>query len=166
MGDTVSDDIEEIGRLIHKVKVAMFTTRDAGGHLVSRPLQTRDMPFAGEVLFFTALDSKKVEEIEVEPQVNLAYANPGDGAYVSIDGRAEVIRDRATIDALWSETFDSLFFKGGKSDPNLVLLKVVAHSAEVWTSSSTAIGRAFDFLKAKATGDVHDLGEQKHVRLS
>jgi len=38
-------------------------------------------------------------------------------------------------------------------------------SAEIWTPSSTAIGRIYSFIKAKITGDENDLGAHKHVEL-
>ena len=159
------DGLREVAELIAKVPVAMLTTQRADGRLVSRPLQTRDMDFDGELWFLTAVDSRKVEELRANPQVNLAYANPGDRSYVSIDGRADVVLDRRKLDELWNETVDSLYFDG-KNDPSLVLLRVVAESAECWTSSTTAAGRAFDFVRAKVSGDASALGKQKHVRLS
>jgi len=159
------EDVREVARLIAKVKVAMLTTRRGDGRLVSRPVQTRDMEFDGELWFLTSIDSNKVQELAVHPQVNLAYVNSGDHAYVSIDGRADIVRDRAKIDELWSETFDTLYFSG-KDDPSLVLLRVVAETAECWSGSSTALGRAYDFLKAKVTGDASAMGTQKHVRIA
>jgi general stress protein 26 len=163
--NTLYEDIQELAKLLKGIKVAMFTTVSGESRLVSRPLTTRDTEFDGTLWFFASIDSKKVHELAGNGQVNLAYANPGDGVYVSVEGRAEIVRDRAKIDQLWNETFDSLYFKGGKTDPNLVLIRVDAHTAECWTSSSTAIGRAFDFLKAKLTDDISALGEQKHMEL-
>ncbi|MEO8670472.1 MAG: pyridoxamine 5'-phosphate oxidase family protein [Tahibacter sp.] len=160
-----SEELAELGKLIKNVRTAMFTTRTSDGRLVSRPLATRDAPFDGTLWFFTALDSNKVVQLNAEPRVNLSYAGPGDGAYVSIDGHAEVVRDRAMLDEFWNEAFDSIYFPAGKDDPNLVLIRVAVETAEAWTSSTTAIGRAFDFIKAKISGEMSDLGEQKHYEV-
>jgi general stress protein 26 len=157
-------DIRELAKLIKKVRIAMLTTRSGEGRLVSRPLYTKDVEFDGDLWFFTGLDTQKVHELVANPQVNVAYAEPSDQIFVSVDGRAEVVRDPAKIAELWSDA-DTLYFKQGRSDPNLVLLRIRAETAETWTSASTAIGRAFKFLKARATGDVNDLGEHKHVEL-
>jgi general stress protein 26 len=158
-------DIRDLGKLIQKIRIAMLTTRSAEGRLVSRPLYTKEIEFDGDLWFFTGLDTNKVHQLVADPQVNVAYSEPSDQIFVSIDGRAEVVRDPGKISELWNET-DSLYFKQGKSDPNLVLLRIRAETAESWTSASTAIGRAFKFLKARATGDVSDLGEHKHVELT
>jgi general stress protein 26 len=157
--------IAEVAALIEGTDVVMFTTRNAEGRLVSRPLAARKTPFDGGAWFLTALDSRKIGELKADPRVNLAYVNASNGAYVSIDGRAHVSVDRAQIAALWSDAIDALFFPAGKDDPNLAALRVEADTVEAWTSASTAVGRAFDFVKAKLTGDSAALGTQRHFDL-
>lgn len=157
--------IAEVAALIEGTTVVMLTTRSGDGRLVSRPLAVREVPFDGSAWFLTALDSTKIGEIEADPRVNLAYVNASHGAYVSIDGRAHVSVDRARIAALWSDALDALFFPAGKDDPNLAALRVDADTVEAWTSASTAVGRAFDFVKATLAGDSSALGVQKHFDL-
>ncbi len=157
--------IGEVAALIEGSTVVMFTTRNGEGRLVSRPLAVRKLPFDGSAWFLTAIDSTKIGEIEADPRINLAYVNASNGAYVSVDGRAYVSVDRAQIAALWSDAIDALFFPAGKDDPNLAALRVDADSAEAWTSASTAVGRAFDFVKATLAGDSAALGMQKHFDL-
>ena len=159
------DGIREVGRLIAKVKVAMLVTRTREGHLVSRPLRTRAVDFEGTIWFFTSMSGEKIADIAADPRVNLAYADERDGVYVSIDGTASIITDRARINELWIEAIDSLYFKGGKDDPDLVLIRIDTEWAECWTAAETVIGRAFRFIKARLTGDIGDLGQQKHVDL-
>ena len=158
-----SENVREIETYTRKIGVGMFTTRSGNGRLVSRPLQTKQMEANGNLWFFTAMDSKKVHELEANSSVNISYSNPGDQIFVSIDGRANVVRDRAKIDELWSEAVDGIYFEGGRNDPDLALIRVVADTAEVWTSASTSVGRMYKFLKAKTTGDAGELGEQHHV---
>lgn len=157
--------IAEVAALIEGTDVVMFTTRNREGRLVSRPLAARKIPFDGSAWFLTALDSAKIGELEADPRVNLAYVNASNGAYVSIDGRAQVSVDRAQIAALWSDVFDKMFFPAGKDDPNIAAVRVEADTVEAWTSASTAVGRAFDFVKAKLTGDSAALGKQEHFDL-
>lgn len=95
--------IAEIALLIKGTSVVMFTTRNGEGRLVSRPLAVRSVPFDGGAWFLTALGSRKLRELEVDPRVNLAYVNASNGAYVSIEGRAQVTIERARIAMLWSD---------------------------------------------------------------
>lgn len=157
--------IREVGRLIEKVKVAMLVTRTRAGHLVSRPLRTRAVDSSGTIWFFSSMGSDKVADLTADPHVNVAYASESEGVYVSIDGTASVVTDQAKMDELWIEAIDALYFDGGRNDPEVVLIRIDTESAECWTTAESRVGRAFRFIKARLTGDVGDLGRQKHVDL-
>src|SRR5699024_2698445 len=94
------DSLRKLGELIEDIEVAMLTTHADDGSLVSRPLQTLKLDANGELVFFTAADSHKVEELTNAGDANLAYADPGKKRYVSVRGRTRIDRDRATIDEL------------------------------------------------------------------
>ncbi|HEV7491904.1 MAG TPA: pyridoxamine 5'-phosphate oxidase family protein [Rhodanobacteraceae bacterium] len=155
--------MHKLGELIKGVEVAMLTTRASDGGMVSRPLQTLKFDSADELVFFTAADSRKVEELRANPDVNIAYANPGKQIYVSVRGAVRIDRDRAAIDALWSPA-QKIFFPQGKDDPNLVVLHVRVRDAAYWESAGNFIARAIDFASAMMSSEPRDLG--KHGKLS
>ena len=74
--DQANADLRKLGELLEGIEVAMLTTRAADGSMVSRPLQTLALDANGELVFFTAADSGKIDELEADPEVNLAYAHP------------------------------------------------------------------------------------------
>ena len=94
-----SADLDKLGELIDGIEIAMLTTHATDGSLVSRPLQTLKFDASGDLVFFTAADSRKLQDLQANPDVNLAYANPEEQVYVSVRGTASIDRDRATIDA-------------------------------------------------------------------
>lgn len=155
--------MSELAELIDGIKVAMLTTVAANGELVSRPLQTRKREFDGDLWFMTSADSGKVDELIANPHVNLAYADPEQTRYVSITGAAQLVRDRAQIEALWDDAFDPLYFKQGRDDPDIALIRVRAHTAEAWTAGSNTISRLFNFVRARLTGDGSALGRHAHA---
>lgn len=160
-----STQAEKIGKLLQDIDIAMLTTVGAGGFLVSRPLSTRHASFDGsKVWFFTEADSPKVAEIRRNAKVNLAYASEKRNTYVSLVGTAKVSRDRAMIEALWSDAAKA-FFPKGKDDPNLVLLEVSLRSAEYWDGPSTAIGKLVTFVIARVTKNEEAMGENRIVDL-
>jgi general stress protein 26 len=159
------DEIRELGELIGEIRVAMLTTVADNGMLVSRPMHSREREFDGELWFFVAVDSDKVDELLHTPQVNVAFADPNSHHYASIAGEARISRDRALIGQLWNERYDRLWFKGGQDDPNLALLQVQAQTAEVWNAGDSALGRAFNFVRARLSGDGTKIGEHHHVDL-
>ena len=156
-------DLRKLGELIDEIEVAMLTTHAADGSMVSRPLQTLEFDASGELVFFTSIGSRKIDELSAHHDVNIAYANPGKQRYVSVRGTARIDRDRATIDALWSPV-QKVFFTGGKDDPDLVVLRVRVRDAAYWESAGNFIARALDFASGMLSKDPQDLG--KHGMLS
>lgn len=151
-------DLRKLGELIKGIEVAMLTTHATDGSMVSRPLQTLEFDARGELVFFTAADSHKIDELKAHPDVNVAYANPAKQCYVSVRGTATMDRDRATIDALWSPV-QKIFFPDGKDDPNLVVLRIRVRDAAYWESAGNFVARALDFAKGMLDKDASDLGE-------
>lgn len=163
MEDSRHNAIEKIRELTRDIDFCMLTTIDAG-HLRSRPMSTQDADFDGDLWFFTSDETHKIDEIAKDNRVCASYAKPGSDTYVSISGRAEVVRDRAKMEELWSPILKA-WFPEGLNDPHLCLLKVSAEQAEYWDSSSGKLVQLFGFLKAIATGEEASWGENKKVAL-
>jgi general stress protein 26 len=162
---TPTDEIRKVAELIKGIKFAMMTTVSDDGRLYSRPMTTQDTDFAGDVWFFTADDSEKVRDLHNTPQVNLAYAKSDSSAYVSMSGRAELVRDRAKIEELWNPLYKA-YFPDGLDDPKLALIHVTAQSAEYWDSPSSPVVRLLGMAKAALTGSRDQQGENATVDLS
>jgi len=156
-------DLRRLGELIEGIEVAMLTTQAADGSIVSRPIQTLQFDHRGDLYFFTAADSGKVEELIAHPDVNLSYAHPSKQRYVSIRGQASVERDRAKIHELWSP-LQKPFFPGGEDDPRIVVLRVQVRDAAYWESAGNFIVRAIDFARAYLSEEPADLGRHGRLR--
>lgn len=125
--------IKTVNELIKDIEVAMFTTISSDNKILSRPMQTQEVEFDGEIWFLTMKDTDKYQEIAANPHVNLAYAGK---SYVSISGTAEFIEDEAKKKEYWNPVFDKML-DTSYDDPNVVLIKVDADSAEYWDSGNT-----------------------------
>ena len=163
MEDTRQKSIEKLNELIKEIDFAMMTTND-GGVLRSRPMQTQDFDFNGDLWFFTSSNTHKAEEIERDNRVNISYADPGDNTYVSISGRASLVKDREKIDEYWSDIYKA-WFPEGRNAPDLALLKVEVEQAEYWDSPSSKVVQTLGFLKALATGESAEGGENEKISL-
>ncbi len=163
MQDKRQESIEKLNELIKEIQTAMLTTID-GGVLRSRPMATQEAKFDGTLLFLTGADTHKDEEIKKDNRVNVSYAEPSDNIYVSVSGTAQTYHDQAKIDELWNP-FYKAWFPDGQSDPNIRILKVTVEQAEYWDSSSSTIVHLVGFLKALATGEQYDGGENKKIDL-
>lgn len=150
--------IETVRDLIKGIDTAMLTTVTEEG-LVSRPLKTQEVEFDGDLWFLTMADTDKYEEIQHNPNVNVAYVGK---SYVSIRGTAELVRDRAKIKEFWNMAYEKLL-ETTSDDPNLVLIKVKADTAEYWeTGSKTKMVKR---LFSKLTGNHSDTEINKTVDL-
>ena len=159
-----AEHIRKLAGMIKEIDFAMLTTAEADGSLRSRPMSTQRREFDGDLWFFTRESAPKVGEIEREQQVNISYAKPEDQRYVSVSGRAQVVRDRAKIEELWSPELKAWFPKG-VDDPDIALLRVTVERAEYWDSPSSAVMHAVGFVKAIATGQTYEPGENEKIDL-
>jgi general stress protein 26 len=156
-------DLHKLGELIKDIEVAMLTTRTSDGSLVSRPIQTLKLDANGELIFFTAAKSHKVDDLTDDSTSNLAYADPGEHRYVSVRGRARMDRDEDTIHELWTPT-QKIFFPEGREDPNLMVLRIDVRDAAYWEAADNFVARAFDFARGMLNKSPGDLGEHGHLQ--
>jgi general stress protein 26 len=154
-------NIDRVWDIIEKVGVCMLTTQFAGG-LRARPIETRPDRDADLIFFVTDVHSAKEDEIEAAPNVGLVILDPKDKAYLSITGRARVMRDAAKMKAVWRKT-DELWWPGGPTDPNVCLMRIEPQTAELWDGPASAAVAAFEFAKARLTGEKPNLGENRKV---
>lgn len=163
MEQTRQESIKKLKDLIEDIDFAMLTTL-SGNKLRSRPMTTQEIQDDGDIWFFTSDTTHKVEEIQKDSRVNVAYAKPGDNTYVSVSGTAMLIKDRAKIEELWNPIYKA-WFPNGLDDPHLALLKIAVEEAEYWDSSSSTIVQLVGFVKALVTGRQADGGEHGRVQL-
>ena len=163
--DPRAEDIKTLGKMIKDIRFAMLTTAMPDGTLRSRPMATQQAEFDGDLWFFTGQSTAKVDEIRQDQDVNVSYANPDDNRYVSVSGRARLVRDRQKMKELWNPMFKA-WFPDGLDDPDLVLLKVDVTQAEYWDSPSSKMVQLAGLVKALATGKrADDIGENEKLQL-
>lgn len=158
-----NEQMEKVRDMVQDIRIAMMTTVNEQGNLVSRPMAALQFDEEGNVWFFTKRTSPKVDQIEnSEQQVNVSFASVSDADYVSISGTANEINDRAKIDELWNPQAKAWFPKG-KDDPELTLLKVHTNMAEYWDSNDSTMVRLFQQASAVLTGSVPKMGENEKI---
>ncbi|SDD96202.1 pyridoxamine 5'-phosphate oxidase family protein [Auraticoccus monumenti] len=148
--DTASDGRRRVAELVSEAKVAMLTTRTAGGQQVSRPMGLQEVEFDGDLWFFAYEDSAKVAQIRADSAVNVSFSDTKNTSWTSIAGRAEVVHDRARAEELYTPTLKA-WFPDGLDTPGLTLIKIQADSAEYWEGPSSTVGFALGTLRAAVT---------------
>ncbi|XID91452.1 pyridoxamine 5'-phosphate oxidase family protein [Paenibacillaceae bacterium WGS1546] len=123
--------IDKVRELIKGIDTAMLTTVSEEG-LVSRPMKTQEVEFDGNLWFLTKKDTGKFHELLRNRQVNVAYAGK---SFVSIRGKAELVENTEKLKEFWNPAYEELL-ETTYDDPNLVLIKVEAETAEYWDSGN------------------------------
>jgi general stress protein 26 len=161
--------IEELYSLVEGIDIAMLTSRNFDGTLVSRPMSTQEKRPRVDFWFVTSTDTHKVDEIEAQPEVNLAYYNNKSREWVSVSGTARIITDRDLIRTLYKPDWKAWFGdeggnrNGGPNDPRLVLIEVEAHEATYLKSNEPRAVQLFKVAKALLTGEPPKIGDMRHV---
>ena len=157
-----AEDTRKVAELIKGQRFGFLTTTTPEGKLTSRPMTLQEVEFDGDLWFFAERGSNPVQHIQAAPQVNVGVGSGG--TWVSLTGHATVVDDVAKKKELWNGGVEA-WFPQGPEDPSVVLLKVEGDSAEYWDSPGGRLATAFSFVKAKATGERIDGGENEKVDL-
>ena len=154
----------KVRELIKDIKVCMLTTMTAEGRHVSRPMGVQEAEFDGDLWFFTFADSSKAKEIQLNPQVNVAFSDTGSNTWVSLSGVAELVEDRDKAEELWNPLLKAWFTEGLDTE-GLMLIKVHADTAEYWDAPNGKAVMLFGAIKAAVTGEPPKAGDNETVQL-
>lgn len=146
----MTESAEKLNDLVSDIRIAMLTTVDDDGTLVSRPMARQAVELTADTWFFVARDSETVRHVTARPQVNLALSDAS--SWVSVKARAEVVDDAARKKELWNPMVEA-WFPDGPDDDNVVLLRLAAQSAEYWDSPGGRVATAISLIKTKLTGE-------------
>lgn len=137
----------KLKELVEEIDMCMFCTNltvDDGA--TCRPMSTQQVCNQGNIWFFSEANSVKNKEIEQDKKVQLFYSHPGKNRYMVVNGEAEIIFDKEKTDELWTKMAE-MWFKEGKDDPNISLIKVKPTSAYYWDTDGN---KMINFLKVVA----------------
>jgi general stress protein 26 len=119
-----------------------------------------DKEDGGPIYFFASRDEGIGKDFKEGARAIATFASKGHGLFASIHGTLHASNDRAVIERLWNPFVDA-WYKDGKDDPVLLLLRFKAKTAEVWdadkfgTLKATALKWAFDVDPGEKLDDEH-----------
>ena len=159
---STSEQIKKVGELIKDIRIAMMTTVGPNGQLHSRPMAMQNHEFDGTLWFFTSDKSGKINSIENDQHVNLSFVQ--DRKFISVAGRAELVKDRAKMEEFYNPLVKT-WFPEGLEDPEIALLKVTVDSVEYWDTPNSVVVHVYGLAKAILTGERPDPGDHQRVDL-
>lgn len=105
-----------------------IATGDSNG---DRPMNVRQVDDEGNLWFLSASDSRKNQELALDPSVRLYFQGSKHSDFMQLNGQATVTRDRAKIKELWSPMIQT-WFTEGQDDPRITVIKVSPTEGYYW----------------------------------
>lgn len=127
-------DIERIAKFIAKQKVAFICSVDGEGcPNVKAMLRPRKMEGVRQFYLTTNTSSMRVGQYLQNPNASIYFYHKGLLRYegVMLTGTMEVLTDQPTKDMIWRRG-DTLFYKGGPTDPDYCVLRFTARGGRYY----------------------------------
>lgn len=140
--------IDKLKELVAEINVCLFCTdlkTDDGS--TCRPMSAINVCDQGNIWFFSEKDSDKNKAINTDKNVQLFFSHPGKSSYLVVNGEAAIILDKEKIEELWTPVA-KIWFKEGKDDPNISIIKVTPTTAYYWDTDGN---KMINFLKMVAS---------------
>lgn len=144
----------------------VLITHAGNDKMHGRPMavaQLEESPQGCDLWFMTSYDTPKMDEIRSNSHVLVTFQN-GSDQFLTVCGRAELVRDPQKVGALWQDSFKG-WFPQGKGDPALALIHVRAEQGEYWDNGGmNRVTFLLDAVKAPAKGDSGTIKESGQYR--
>ena len=132
-------DPDKIAKWIRKQKVAFLCSVDeAGFPNVKAMLKPRKTDGLRQFYFSTNTSSMRVRQYRQNPKASIYFYHKGLIRYtgVMLIGKMEVLTDPETKNLIWRRG-DTLFYKGGVTDPDYCVLRFTAESGRYYCDLKT-----------------------------
>lgn len=129
--------LKDISEKMRDIDFAMLSTKTTSGAIAARPMSNnRQVDYDGDNYFFTCDDTGSVRDIQNDPQVGLGYQGKSGALgmkpfFITVEGRAELVRDKQRFEERWTNDLDQ-WFKDGVDTPGLTMIKVRAERLHYW----------------------------------
>lgn len=129
--------LADIAKAMKDIDFAMLNSKAEDGSIGARPMSNNgDVDYDGDSWFFTTDDTRMVADIGRDPHVGLSFQGKSGMLgmrpfFVAVEGRADIVRDKATFEAHWVPDLER-WFKQGVDTPGLVMIHVRAERLHYW----------------------------------
>ncbi len=129
--------LNDLSEKMRDIDFTMLTTRTEDGSLASRPMSNNgEVEYMGDSFFFSFDSARTISDIERDPNVGMTLTGSKGllgkpPIFIAVEGRAELIRDKAVFRDHWVPDLER-WFEQGVDTPGLILIKVHADRLHYW----------------------------------
>lgn len=159
------EGVEKLKHLVGEINICLFCSNiktDEGA--TCRPMGAQKTDEDGNIWFFSEANSDKNREIKLDNHVQLFFAHPGKSAYLVVNGEAEIIFDKNKIEELWTPLLKT-WFKEGKDDPSISIVKVNTTSAYYWDTDGNKMINFLKMVVSATTGATLSIGKEGAIKV-
>lgn len=150
---------EQLFRHLDDLHAVMLGSPDPKQHM--QPMAPEVDFDSGEIWFYTRKSSDLVKTLgDGTGDVHMCAVESDYQACLM--GELSVEHDVDKVDKFWSAPV-AAWFEGGKSDPDLTMLRFRPKNASIWASDRNPITFAYEIAKANAKDRTPDVGERNSV---
>ena len=132
-------NLKQIEVFIDSRKVSFLCSVDGAGFpMVKAMLKPRQRSGLREFYFSTNTSSMRVRHFQENPKASVYFYRKGLVKYtgVLLTGTMEVLTDQETKNRIWKKG-DTMFYKGGVTDPDYCVLKFTAEKGRYYCDLKT-----------------------------
>ena len=132
-------DLGELEKFIDRQKVSIVASIDeAGFPNLKAMLKPRKHVGLKEFYFSTNTSSMRVRQYQSNPKASIYFYHKGLIRYegVMLIGKMEVLTDQESKNSIWKRG-DTMFYKGGVTDPDYCVLKFTAEKGRYYCDLKT-----------------------------
>lgn len=127
-----SGAVKKVKELVDKAPNCFFCTHTAeGGPAGARPMNVRKVDGDGGLWFLSASDSRKNEELQKNPVVELFFQGSQHSDFMQLTGFATITTDKKRIKELWDPLIRT-WFTEGVDDARITVIKVEPSDGYYW----------------------------------
>jgi general stress protein 26 len=124
--------IEKIMEMVEQAETCFFCSSVVAGESNGdRPMHVQNVDDEGNIWFLSAKDSRKNQELAVDPSVRLYFQGSKHADFMQLNGTATISFDREKIKELWSPVA-KIWFTEGVNDPRISVIKITPSQGYYW----------------------------------
>jgi len=127
---------EKFWKALTSDRTVMLSLAGVGDGLGQPMTVQLDDDARGPLWIFTARDTDLAEALGARHPALIHFADKGHDLFAAIEGELVADNDPAMIERLWNP-FVAAWFKGGKDDPNLLLMRFDPEHAQIWLNENS-----------------------------
>ena len=127
-------------------------------------MSTQEVDDSGNLWFLSDKDSTKNMEINDDDHVQLLFSGSAHSDFLSVYGKATILYDKEKIKELY-EPIVKAWFKEGKDDPNISVIKVAPEEGYYWDTKHGKLVSLAKIMASMVTGKTMEDGIEGKIKL-